>query len=394
MAAGLTGPVALAVSGGSDSLSLLLLANGWAARRGRTLVVLSVDHGLRSEAGEEARSVVRRAAALGHSGDVLRWSPDRKGQDAARTARHRLLAEAARAQGANLLLLGHTASDVEETLLMRLARPTRLAAAAGPQPVSVSPVWPEGLGLLIGRPLIGCKREDLRRFLVDADEDWIDDPSNVSDAYERVRVRRLLAALGPGRLARIARDAVRLRAAEDLVLSAWLRRQISVDDAGLIEARIPDAPTSPVLLRRWLGILLQAGAGTARAVSVGALSALAEDIRSGGPVSRLTLGGAWVQRRGESLLIGRDPGEVAAGWTAGVWDGRYMPGDDERPAEALPFLVRHGVPDTGRREIVSQRLVLWADALERGAIIGAQLSDAGDQGPRAYQTPRLSPFQR
>lgn len=387
MAAGLAGPVALAVSGGSDSLSLLLLATRWAARRGRKLVVLSVDHGLRPEAGEEARSVVRRAAALGHRGDVLRWAPDRKGQDAARTARHRLLAEAARAHGASLLLLGHTASDVEETLLMRLARPTRLAAAVGPQPVSVSPVWPEGHGLLVGRPLIGCKREELRSFLVDADEDWIDDPSNVSDAYERGRVRRRLAALGPGRLARIARDAVRLRAAEDLVLSAWLRRQISVDDAGLIEARIPDAPTSPVLLRRWLGILMQAGAGTARAVSAGGLSALEEDIRSGGPSSRLTLGGAWLQRRGETMLIGRDPGEVVAGWTAGVWDGRYVAGEDDRPAETLPFLVRHGVPDTGRREIVSQRLALWADALERGAILGAQLNDGGDRDQEPTRHP-------
>ncbi|MCH2458539.1 MAG: tRNA lysidine(34) synthetase TilS, partial [Henriciella sp.] len=157
--AGSKGPVCVAVSGGSDSLSLLDHAEAWAEETGRTLLVLTIDHGLRPEAADEARWVADLARSRGIGVEILTWSPDKRSQNAARQARHALLAEAARRAGASVVLLGHTLTDVVETLLMRLMRPARLAGAVGPQPVSVSPVWPQGRGIMLVRPLIDHRRE-------------------------------------------------------------------------------------------------------------------------------------------------------------------------------------------------------------------------------------------
>ena len=263
---------------------------------------------------------------------------------------------------------------------MRLARPTRLAAAIGPQPVSVSPVWPDGRGLLVGRPLIGLRRETLRAALMAAGESWIDDPSNEAHVYERVRIRQQISDLGPGRLAGIREDAALLRAAEDLALSAHLKDFVSVGAAGLIELQLSGLPQSGVILRRLLGMLLQAGAGSARTVAAPALGEMTERLMCGGPSSRLTLGGAWLQRRGDVLLIGRDPGEANAGWRDGVWDGRYVAGGDERPLAGLPYLVRESAPEGARREIISGRLSLWSEALSRGAVIAASLTGCDAAG--------------
>ena len=377
MAAGSKGPVAVAVSGGSDSLALLHLAHDWALRAGRSLLVLTVDHGLRPESAREAAFTIEQANALGHDAQGLEWRPGKRSQAAARRARHALLANACREAGAELLLLGHTRTDVEETLLMRLARPSTLAGAAGPQPVSVSPVWPDGRGLLLGRPLIEVPRAMLKAELEARGQAWVDDPGNLSDTYERGRIRRLTARLDAGRLTRITCDAMRLRAREDAALAAGLRDAVAVDPSGLVTLDTGRLPAQARIAIRMLSILLQCSAGSDRPATPDALESLLADLHSGGPQSRLTLGGAWLQRRGPALLVGRDPGEMQAGWHGDVWDGRYVRDPQGEPAEDLPFLVRHGVPPgEGWREIVSDRLARWESALSLGAVLGAQLTGA------------------
>ncbi len=383
MTDGVQGPVCLAVSGGSDSISLLDLASGWSRQSGRNLLVLTVDHGLRPEAAGETEWVAETARALGHEAQILRWTPDKRSQSAARTARHTLLAEAARQAGAGVILLGHTQSDVIETLLMRLARPARLAGAVGPQPVSVSPVWPAGRDMLIGRPLIGWPRHLLRERLVQAGKSWVDDPSNISEAYERVRVRRLMERLDACRLGSVTADAMRLRALEDWRLAGLLRERVRVDEAGLIEADLEGAPLSSPVFSRFLDTLIQTASGRSRTVPASSIEALGLEIGMGGPAGRITLGGAWLQRRGETLLAGRDPGELKPGWVDGVWDGRYVRGGTVSSPEAAPFLVRHALPDTPFREIVSARIALWSEALLRGARLAMEIADLGDAGGRA-----------
>ena len=115
--------LALACSGGGDSVALLHLASDWAHRRGRRLHVLTVDHGLRPEAGGEAEFVRRLSARLGWPCQILNWigdKPDTALQEQARHARHSLLANACAQTGITDLLLAHTRDDQAETVCMRL----------------------------------------------------------------------------------------------------------------------------------------------------------------------------------------------------------------------------------------------------------------------------------
>ena len=373
MAASTKGPVAVAVSGGSDSLALMLMAHQWATSKHRDLIILTVDHGLRTEAHEEAMEVVDRARCLGHRSSLLKWSPAKSSsQEAARLARHRLICEASREEGAGLILLGHTRTDFEETLLIRLGRPSTLAGAAGPQPVSVAPVWPDGRGVLLARPLLGFRRQELRDWLQDRGEQWVDDPSNQSDAYERVRVRKLIAHLGGAALSGIADDALRLRALEDRLLAEALQSLVSVDPSGLIS--LDGLPESGRVRLRFLALLLQVAAGAARPVSPGSIATLADDIALDMPDGRRTLGGAWVQKQAGRVLIGRDPGETDLQWRDGIWDGRYARNAFQRRSENIPFLVRHAVPPGDDwHEIISARLDVWRSALETSAGLSASL---------------------
>lgn len=145
--------VALAVSGGSDSMALLHLAARWAARSDNALrlSVLTVDHGLRAQSAEEAAVVGRRAGDLQLDHHVLRWQAPVSGsglQAAAREARYRLMSQWCQQQEAQAIVTAHTANDQAETLLMRLARGSGVDGLAGMAPEAATP-WP------VMRPLLG-----------------------------------------------------------------------------------------------------------------------------------------------------------------------------------------------------------------------------------------------
>ncbi|MEE8213792.1 MAG: tRNA lysidine(34) synthetase TilS, partial [Alphaproteobacteria bacterium] len=115
--------VAVAVSGGADSLCLTVLANRWAERRGGDITALTVDHGLRPEAGEETRRLGLWLDALSIDHRVLPWTgpkPLTGVQAAARRARYDLMNSWCREAGVLHLLLAHTRDDQAETLLLRL----------------------------------------------------------------------------------------------------------------------------------------------------------------------------------------------------------------------------------------------------------------------------------
>jgi len=114
--------IAVAVSGGPDSLALTILADRWARERGGRLAALTVDHQLRSESAEEARLVGGWLAARGIAHHVLVWTNTKPAtgiQKAARAARYHLLAEWCRAQGCLHLLTAHHREDQAETSLIR-----------------------------------------------------------------------------------------------------------------------------------------------------------------------------------------------------------------------------------------------------------------------------------
>ncbi|MEM6634251.1 MAG: tRNA lysidine(34) synthetase TilS [Pseudomonadota bacterium] len=186
------GKVGLAVSGGGDSLALAVLAGDWAKARGRKLLAITVDHGLRPESAAEAESVAAfcREFAIPHEIAVWEeWSGEGNLQDAARRARQRLIAEVARENGIDHVCTGHTLDDQAETFLMRLARGSGVDGLSGISPVrSIE-------GLMWHRPLIEIRRNALRDYLTVEGLPWIDDPTNEDETFERVKARRLLSQL-------------------------------------------------------------------------------------------------------------------------------------------------------------------------------------------------------
>ncbi|KAA8606286.1 tRNA(Ile)-lysidine synthetase [Salipiger aestuarii] len=216
--------IALAVSGGGDSMAMLTLAHNWSHRWGVSLHVVTVDHGLRPESPAEVDLVKATCAELGHPHTDLSWRWNGQGNlmDAARRGRLAVIGDwLARNRP---LLQAHTRDDVAETFLMRLARGSGvdgLAAMAAVREVARD----DGTQFTIVRPCLGMGREELRHYLRTLKGTWAEDPSNADDSYERARIRKLLPTLkahglDPETLSATARrmsragEALRLRAAE------------------------------------------------------------------------------------------------------------------------------------------------------------------------------------
>ncbi|MEZ5823746.1 MAG: tRNA lysidine(34) synthetase TilS [Geminicoccaceae bacterium] len=178
--------LAVAVSGGSDSMALALLADGWCRRRGGRLVSLVVDHGLRPESADEATTVVRLLQESGIEARVLRWEGEKPRtaiQERAREARLELLVQACRHEGALHLLLGHHRQDQEETVAMRLER------GSGPLGLAGMSACREMDDVRLLRPLLGFDKAELREWLEARGIRWIEDPSNRDPRYWRARFR-------------------------------------------------------------------------------------------------------------------------------------------------------------------------------------------------------------
>ncbi len=350
-------PIAVAVSGGSDSMALFWHLSGWAERARRPLHVLSVDHGLRAESTEECRFVASQSARAGHDCVLLSWDGHQSGQAAARQGRHRLLAKAARQAGAKVLCLGHTLDDVVETLLMRRRRGVKSASQAGPVLASASPVWPHGRGLAMVRPLLLSRRLALRHWLEQGGRHWIDDPSNANPAYERARLRQQLSRHPDWRepLGRLALLALRRRHAAGASLAAVLRdrQHVRVDPDGLIRFDGTGLDHSRAALA--LGVLIRVASGGDRLPRPAAVSEVLGRIAR--PGDRMTIGGAWLQKSRGGLLIGRDPGAARARLVHGLWDGRYE-ADATAPERVpvAPLLRQSAPPGSGWREVLSDRL--------------------------------------
>ena len=177
----------VAVSGGADSLALLVLAH--AARPGE-VEAATVDHGLRPEAREEAEFVARVCADLGVPHAILAVDvPPGNMQSEARQARYSVLAEWMEQRGLNLLASAHHADDQAETLLMRLMRSSGLAGLAGVRASGNVP----GTDLSLIRPLLGWRKQELEALVRESGIEAVADPSNVDERFDRARMRKQLA---------------------------------------------------------------------------------------------------------------------------------------------------------------------------------------------------------
>jgi tRNA(Ile)-lysidine synthase len=187
--------LAAGVSGGPDSMALLRLLSGWAERRGvTTIYALSVDHGLRPEAANEVKNVaewVKDWPRIRHIS--LKWEgekPEKRIQEEARGARYDLMGNWCRENGVRHLFLGHHQDDQAETFLLRLAMGSGLDGLAAMRSVQV---YNGTLTLL--RPLLTVSKERLLATCAAQAIPFVTDPSNKSDNFARVRLRKSLAAM-------------------------------------------------------------------------------------------------------------------------------------------------------------------------------------------------------
>jgi len=285
----------IAVSGGPDSLGLLLLA---AAARPGAVCAATVDHGLRAESAAEAAQVAAVCRDLGVPHETLRVSVEPGNvQSEARTARYAALADWMAREGVAALATAHHADDQAETLVMRLNRASGVAGLAGVRERG----WvPESEHLLI-RPVLGWRRADLAAVVADAGLVAADDPSNRNTAFDRVRVRQALAG------------------ADWLDVGAWARCAENLADADAALDWAADREYGARVVREGLGVNYRPAAP--RAIAMRVIARIVEEIDGHAPR------GNAVARAFDSLLA-RQPvsiGDVVARPGPGVWSFMKAP---------------------------------------------------------------------
>ncbi len=328
-------PIAVAVSGGGDSVALAVLAADWARTAGRRLLVLHVDHGLNPASLGWAQRCAALAGRLGAGFRSLAWTggkPRTGLPAAARAARHALLAEAARAAGAHVVLMGHTADDLAEAALMRATGST----TPDPREWSPSPAWPQGRGVFLLRPMLGIRRAELRALLTARGEAWIEDPANDDPRYARARARAALG--GEGEVG----EAPPAPALGGLAGQTTLSPVLTLPRTAL---RTADRATA----RAFVGAACLCAAGTTRPPRGEHLDRLTETLLGGADVVA-TLAGARIAADEQAVRWMRTAGEIGrAGGGAlalgpgetGVWDGRYEVAADR--AISLAPLAGHAL---------------------------------------------------
>jgi len=196
-------PLVIGVSGGADSVGLLLSLDRLARSRpaGAKLIVAHARHDLRPEAADDEAFVAALAGRLGHpftsqrlpvlAGDGTRGEGV---EGRARRMRYAWLGEVAGSAGARHVAVAHTADDQAETILHRLLRGTGVGGLSG---MAAARELTEGVALV--RPLLGCYGGDVRRFLTHVGQPWREDPSNSDVAYARNFLRhRVLREIAAG----------------------------------------------------------------------------------------------------------------------------------------------------------------------------------------------------
>ncbi len=295
--------IGVGVSGGGDSVALVRMLQPLHEAGHCTVVVLHVDHGWRPESGSEAEWVGCLAERLGMEffGVALAKTDGNKvSEAAARAGRLAAFARAVEEHALDAVALGHTADDQVETLLMRIIRGTSLQGLGGIR--ERRRVRIGGKPLRLWRPLLGFSRAELRGFLEEIGQEWLEDPSNASSRFLRNRIRNelvpILENLRPGIAGRICPLAEDLQAASKLISALSSRRAAASDEGAIaLSAKHPDFLLREIL-RRWLIRRLKAGEPS-RAL----LDRLAELVRAGACGRGVPLQGRMIVRTRDGLAV-------------------------------------------------------------------------------------------
>lgn len=313
--------VAVAVSGGADSMALALLSSSWAAERTIALHALTVDHRLRPESAEEAAQVDKWLANRNIPHHILPWDitdkPKSNIQAHARDARYHLITEWCRNHNISHLLLAHHLDDQAETFLIRLGRGSGVDGLSAMLPVTSR----NGLTLL--RPLLDIPKSRLVATLKAEEQEWLEDPSNHKPQFTRTKMRTLLPLLADAGIdaTTLAATAGRMARARDYLEQQTARSAadcLIAHEAGylLLDYELFSHLHVEIALRV-LALALGSMSRTAYRPRFSELKALFDAL-----TTPRTLAGCKFEPAGDKLHILREPAAVASPrpLTPGQWE--------------------------------------------------------------------------
>ena len=304
--------IAVAVSGGPDSLALALLLQRWTARFGGRVHAVTLDHGVRSESADEAVWVGEQLAAHGMAHSILTWRPGSDAQvthAAARTARYARLAAWCRERGILHLALAHHRDDQAETLLARIRMNT------GPDGLAGMPAERALRDVRLLRPLLDLPKARLEATLAALGQPWVADPLNADLRYGRPHIRACLpqleaAGVTAERLAAFAHAMGHARHAMDAARAELAARAVRVLPAGYAEVDVAAIVNAPEPVGgAVLGRVLRTVGGATHTPRTARLQRLLAALREQ-PARAHTLGGCRIVPRRGGWLVLREPGRA------------------------------------------------------------------------------------
>jgi len=334
---------AVACSGGADSLALTLLLHEWAQSRGKPVIALTVDHGLRPASIQEAHQVQQWLRQRGISHEILTWQgekPQARIQETAREMRYQLLSTWCQQNDISILMTGHHAQDQAETFLMRLAKGSGLQGLCAMRPLV------EKSSVKLVRPLLTVSPQRLRLTLEYFQQSFIEDPSNENRDFERVRWRQAWQVLTQHGLTleAVVTTIGRLQASQSLVDEQFrviARQFLSFSVYGYVSIKWKGLQTlSDEAVELFIATVLWLFSSRGWRSKYQAVKALCLSLRQGRR-HVFTLGGALIQIKGQQLLMFREsraapPSQVLGEGSHTLWwDGRFWLEIDVPQGETL-----------------------------------------------------------
>ena len=352
------GSIGIAVSGGPDSMALMVLAATWAKTQtpSKRLFVYCVDHGLRPAAHEETSFVAKEAEKLSIPARVLKWEgekPQTGIMAAARLARYRLIGEAMLADRAEVLLTAHHMNDQAETILMRMAHGSGLAGLGGMD------MFSQVEGINICRPLLSVSPLVLAGVVADAGIVAVSDPSNADANYERVRWRSMLPGLtdmglGAERFSLFGKRVRRADEALDVLAGAAFSQLANIDDLGVVKIGLGGLELQPDELKvRLMQSALRIAGGNQKPFLLAPVEELVAQVAMDQAFAKKTLFGCVIELRANNIVFAREVARVPSKPSflmpgeAMVWDKRF---EIENPSGSEKVEISSGLSLT--REVV------------------------------------------
>lgn len=325
--------LAAAVSGGLDSIVLCELLSQWVRRNSGEVIALIVDHRLRPESADEARTVSRWLTSRRIQNHVLVYTgevrKDRNIQATARVIRYQLLETWCRVHGVLHLALAHHQEDQAETVLMRLARGSNVHGLAA----MASIVYHRDVRII--RPLLTVPKAHLRETGVTYGLAWINEPSNWNKVFTRTRIRKLwptlvTVGLSTYRLARTAGQLARARSIINDAVITLLTKNVSFHPFGFAYVRSVSVlvSTQIEITLRVLAYLLMTVGGRVYPPRLYQLETLRDTLLNKKVRKGLSLAGCLIKPFQDGLLIFREfctipkPTDIPQEYLF-LWDRRF-----------------------------------------------------------------------